>query len=354
MGGCISLSSALVFPDRASSSGSLSEDATARKWVVVPSEAEAQATFNCEGTVINGESSRDQLEFRAILDYPQTKEDLLAFIVKVRPGYELCLHGWYQIRRYNDIGEGVDRLPLALALYNNFIRDNKEVDEVRKNRVEAALMKAPEHPSELVRLFDLVYVRLFLVLFKEVYIYFQVCPEYLALKTKIREIVNTVLPKDFLIKGVIGKGGFGLVCEVQKKSSGIRYAMKIQAKRDVFKMFGDEPWRACLEMRAFASCKHPFIGELSCAFQTDSLLILVMTLGTWCDLSKLLRAHGPLSYNHVHFYSAEITCALTYLHAKHFVYRDLKPANVLLNADGHIQLVDFGAVCDLSGKTLGK
>jgi len=35
------------------------------------------------------------------------------------------------------------------------------------------------------------------------------------------------------------------------------------------------------------------------------------------------------------------------------IYRDLKPANVLLNADGHIQLVDMGGVIDVGGKTLG-
>jgi len=35
------------------------------------------------------------------------------------------------------------------------------------------------------------------------------------------------------------------------------------------------------------------------------------------------------------------------------IYRDLKPSNVLLNADGHIQLVDMGGVVDVGGRTLG-
>lgn len=335
------------------SSGS-DDSSSKREWVVVPSEADAQATFSCEGTVVNGESSRAQLEFRALLDYPVAKLDLLDFIKNIRPGYELCLHGWFQIRIYNDVPAHVNRLPLAVTLYQNFIRDNDHVDALRKKRIEQVLDAEQNENGELVRLFDLVYVRLFLVLFKEVYSHFIHCPEYEILKAKIRDSYNTVLPKDFRIKGIIGTGGFGLVCEVEKKSSGIRYAMKVQAKSEVFSMFGDDPWRACLEMRAFASCKHPFIVELVCAFQTDSLLVLVMSLGSWCDLSKLLRAGGPLSYDHVCFYAAEITSALSYLHAKHFVYRDLKPGNVLLNADGHIQLVDFGAVCDLSGTVIGK
>jgi len=87
------------------------------------------------------------------------------------------------------------------------------------------------------------------------------------------------------------------------------------------------------------------VVELFFAFQTKKLAILVMTLCNGHDLGHVLTANrGPLSLEQARFYTAEITSAISYFHKKGFIYRDLKPANVTLNEDGHIMLVDFGSV----------
>ena len=42
------------------------------------------------------------------------------------------------------------------------------------------------------------------------------------------------------------------------------------------------------------------------------------------------------------FYAANILEGLSYMHRRHIIYRDLKPANVMLDADGYTVIVDFG------------
>ena len=52
--------------------------------------------------------------------------------------------------------------------------------------------------------------------------------------------------------------------------------------------------------------------------------------------------------------SAELVLGLSHLHDLKMMYRDLKPSNVLLCEDGHIQLADMGGVADCGGSVLSK
>mmetsp|Transcript_1657 Transcript_1657/g.4886 ORF Transcript_1657/g.4886 Transcript_1657/m.4886 type:complete len:106 (-) Transcript_1657:541-858(-) len=65
-----------------------------------------------------------------------------------------------------------------------------------------------------------------------------------------------------------------------------------------------------------------------------------------------LRNAGRLDTISSKFYSAQVALIFEYLHAHDFIYRDLKPENLLLDKDGYIKITDFGFAKRVVFKTL--
>lgn len=81
---------------------------------------------------------------------------------------------------------------------------------------------------------------------------------------------------------------------------------------------------------------------MKCSFQDPENLYLVMEYLPGGDLMNLLIKKDIFSHEEAQFYTAEILLALDSVHKMKYIHRDLKPDNVLLDADGHIKLSDFG------------
>ena len=139
----------------------------------------------------------------------------------------------------------------------------------------------------------------------------------------------------------LGGGSFGDVYLVREKGTGKLYAMKTLSKSNNL----EDSWLKYVktERDILAYSDNPFIVKLRHAFQTRKKLFLVLDFCPGGDLENLLgQVGGPLSESQARFYIAEIIIAMRDLHSRNIIYRDLKPDNVVIGNDGHIQLIDFG------------
>ncbi|KAJ1879138.1 Serine/threonine-protein kinase Sgk2 [Coemansia sp. RSA 486] len=147
---------------------------------------------------------------------------------------------------------------------------------------------------------------------------------------------------DFHLLSLIGKGSYGKVMLARYKDTGKVMAIKVISKS---KLRGrpNEIRRVMSERKVLErTVEHPFLVGLQCAFQTKEKLFFCLDYVNGGELFFHLQRERRFSENRARFYAAEITCALEYLHGMGVVYRDLKPENCLLDADGHVKIVDFG------------
>lgn len=145
-------------------------------------------------------------------------------------------------------------------------------------------------------------------------------------------------PDDFDILKVLGKGGYGKVFQVKKKTGHDEnqiFAMKVVKKAHVVRNQKDTAHTKA-ERNILEAVKNPFICDLKYAFQTHGKLYLILEYLSGGELFMHLEREGIFLENTATFYLAEIVVALEHLHEQGIIYRDLKPENILLDSTGKI------------------
>lgn len=154
----------------------------------------------------------------------------------------------------------------------------------------------------------------------------------------------------FRLLRVVGRGAFGKVRIVERKDTNLSFALKYIRKDEVVR--SESVRNIIRERRMLEHVNHPFICNLRYSFQDIEYMYLVVDLMSGGDL-RFHISRKTFTEEAVRFWISELGCALRYIHGQGIIHRDVKPDNVLLDADGHVHLTDFNVASDIiQGKVL--
>ncbi|KAL4980910.1 kinase-like domain-containing protein [Aspergillus desertorum] len=161
---------------------------------------------------------------------------------------------------------------------------------------------------------------------------------------------NEVNLNHFRLLRVVGKGAFGKVRIVEKKDTGLTFALKYIRKEEVVR--SESVRNIIRERRMLEHLNHPFLCNLRYSFQDIEYIYIVVDLMNGGDL-RFHISRKCFTEEAVRFWLAELGCALRYIHSQGIIHRDVKPDNVLLDSEGHVHLADFNVASDFRpGKPL--
>ena len=142
------------------------------------------------------------------------------------------------------------------------------------------------------------------------------------------------------IESVVGRGGMGVVYRARELELDRVVALKVIAPELLEDPVVRE--RFLNEARTAASIEHPNVVPVYSAGERDGTAFLVMRLIDGDDLRTLVRRDGPPAPGRAVDLIARAAAGLDAIHRAGFVHRDVKPANVLVDRDGHVYVTDFG------------
>ncbi|KAK2989459.1 hypothetical protein RJ640_023617 [Escallonia rubra] len=147
----------------------------------------------------------------------------------------------------------------------------------------------------------------------------------------------------YRIQEVIGKGSYGVVCSAIDTHTGEKVAIK--KIHDIFEHISDAA-RILREIKLLRLLRHPDIVEIKHIMlppsRRDFKDIYVVFELMESDLHQVIKANDDLTREHYQFFLYQLLRALKYIHTANVYHRDLKPKNILANANCKLKICDFG------------
>ncbi len=160
---------------------------------------------------------------------------------------------------------------------------------------------------------------------------------------------DTIQLSDLIYYKNLGIGSYGIVSLVKNKKNDYFYAIKNISTKQILceKLMNSLE----LEKSILLKVDHPFIVKLVKTLKDEKNIYYLMDYLKGKELFDVLREIGLLNKPQAQFYIGSIMLAVQYLHERKFLFRDIKPENIIVLENGYIKLIDFGTAKEIKDKT---
>lgn len=149
---------------------------------------------------------------------------------------------------------------------------------------------------------------------------------------------------DYIIQGEVGRGSFGVVYKAINQIDQRIYILK---KIHMCALSPKRQSDALYEVQILKTLDHPHIIKYYGSFLQDQTLHIIMEYAEGGDLQKHLRQFRQnkkkFAEKEIWRYAEELASAISYLHTRNIIHRDIKCLNILLTKDQKLKLADLGA-----------
>jgi len=155
--------------------------------------------------------------------------------------------------------------------------------------------------------------------------------------------IGSLLDGKYKILNKIGQGGMSVVYLAMNEKANKQWAIK-EMRKEKNKNYEIMKQSLITETNLLKELKHPYLPSIADIIESDDTIIIVMDYVEGRPLSDILTEEGTIEEDKVADYAIQLCDVLDYLHSQNppIIYRDLKPANIMLRPDGKITLIDFG------------
>lgn len=165
--------------------------------------------------------------------------------------------------------------------------------------------------------------------------------------------IGSLVDGKYKILNKVGQGGMSVVYLAMNEKANKQWAVK-EVRKDGVKDFEIVKQGLVAETDILKKLSHPNLPSIIDVIDTDESFIIIMDYIQGNSLNKALEEFGAQPQENVIAWAKQLCDVLGYLHTRNpaIIYRDMKPANIMLKPDGNVTLIDFGTAREYKDKNL--